>query len=117
MSRKKNNYYYTLRKLMSYPRNEFTYRFAIGARGIGKTYAVGNLLCNFYHKVKDIPPHPLNVDDLFIYYRLKPKQLEMMGDDILDPKLQKKHNIKVEVVNKKIYFNDRYMGDLLALQD
>lgn len=116
MSRKKNNFY-SNRNIMSFDRNNFPFRFIIGARGIGKTFSTGNLLCNLYHKVKDIPPHPLNVDDLFIYYRLKPKQLEMMGDDILDPKLQKKHNIKVRVIDKRIYFNDRYMGDLLALQD
>lgn len=101
---------------MSYDRNLFPYKFIIGARGIGKTYSTGNLLCNFYHKVKNIPDNPNNVDDLFIYYRLKPNQLAMMGDDIIDAKLQKKHNIKVKVVDNEIFFNDRKMGELLAIQ-
>ncbi len=113
MSRK---VFYSNRRLMSFPRNLYIWRFLIGARGAGKTYSSGNLLANLYHKVKHIPEHPLNIDDQFIYYRLKPQQVLNMEDDILDPKLQKKHNIRVKVEGNRVYFNDRHMGYILALQ-
>ena len=65
------NGFYSLRHLMSFDRNTWIYRFIIGDRGIGKTYQVGNLLANFYQKVKHMPDDNNNVDDLFCYYRLK----------------------------------------------
>ncbi len=111
------NGFYSLRHLMSFDRNTWIYRFIIGDRGIGKTYQVGNLLANFYQKVKHIPDDNNNVDDLFCYYRLKPRQLEQMAGKILKPETERKHNIKVRQEKDKIYFNDRYMGNILALKD
>ena len=102
---------------MSYDRNIYPFRFIIGARGIGKTYSMQNMLCNFYHKVKDIPNNPNNVDDKFLWIRLTRRAIDRMSDRLLDPKLERKHNIKPELKGSKIYYNGREMGDLLALAD
>lgn len=112
-----DNGFYSIRYLMSFDRNKYVYRFMIGARGIGKTYQIGKLLANFYHKVKNIPEDTNNIDDLFVYYRLKPRQIDILADEVISPALQKKYKIKIKVESNKIYFNERYMGDLLALQD
>lgn len=112
-----NNQFYSNRKIMSYPRNKYIYRLIIGSRGKGKTYSFSTLLANFYQKVKHIPESDDNIDDMFVYYRLKRQQTLNMGDEILKPEVQKKHNINVEVIGNKIYFNGRHMGLLLALQD
>lgn len=111
------NNYYSNRKLMSYDRNLFPFRFIIGARGIGKTYSMQNLLCNLYHKVKHLESNPWNVDDLFLYLRLTKRQIENLDNNVLDSKLEKKHNIKAEKVGHKIYYNGRHMGDALAIAD
>lgn len=111
--------YYSNRQLMSYDRNKFPYRVVIGVRGFGKTYAMQNMLCNFYHKVKNVESNVSNVDDLFIWLRLTDSALSNMRDNILDPKLQKKHNITPRMVQKdkyyEIYFNDRLMGHAMSL--
>lgn len=125
----KNNYiklpkyrsWYNLRRIMSYDRNVFPFRKIIGARGIGKTYSVQNMLCNFYHKVKTIPSMSYNTDDLFIWSRLTEGAVATMASDFLDSKLEKKHNIKTRIISKdkfsEIYFNDRLMGHLVALSN
>lgn len=113
--------YYSIRELMSYDRNLYTFRLIIGARGIGKSYSIQNLFCNFYHKVKHIPEDPNNIDDLFIMARLTNRAVDNMVDRILDSKLIKKHKIIPSVVTeekrRKIYFNDRHMGDIISLAD
>lgn len=109
-----------MRNLMSYDRNDFPYRGIIGARGEGKTYALQNLLLNFYHKVKVIPSRNYNKDDLFIWSRLTYGQIQGMTENFLKSELEKKHNVKAEIVSAgkyhyAIYFNERLMGHLIAL--
>lgn len=113
--------YYTMRNIMSYDRNLYPYRWIIGARGIGKTYSTQNLMCNHYHKVKHLKSDPSNIDDLFILIRLTPQALANVMTNVIDAKLQKKHNITPKAIQHdkyySIYFNDRLVGHGMALQD
>lgn len=115
------NEYYIIRRIMSYPRNEYVYRIIIGARGVGKTFAIQNLTCNFYKKNKSLPDDPTNVDDLFIYIRFTRRALANYLQNILDSKLQDKHKIIPTSVSKEgydeIYYNGKLVGIAVALAD
>lgn len=122
--------FYSIRSLMSYDRNLFPFRFAIGARGIGKSFQTGTLLANFFKKVKKYRgrhalanPNELLYDDLFIWARLTIKQLATMSDEFLDVKIQTKYKINVRMTAVaggsyyEIYFNEILMGLGLAIQN
>ena len=113
----KNKGFYSNRKLMSYDRNKYPYRGIIGARGIGKSFSAQNLTCNLYHKVKHIEENVSNIDDMFLWLRLTPRAVDKMKAQALDPVLQKKHNIKADIIDDRIYYNGRLMGHILALSD
>lgn len=106
---------------MSYDRNLFPYRGLIGARGIGKSYSMQNMIARFYQRVRHMLDDPNNVDDLFIWSRLTMNALKNMAENVLDSKIQRKYNIKAEMVSRgsyyEFYFNDRLMGLGLALQN
>lgn len=113
--------YYSNRKIMSYDRNDYPYKWIIGARGVGKTFSSQNLMCNHYHDIKHFPSDPSNVDDLFLLLRLTDAALANALTNILDSKLQKKHNIIPKAIQHdkyySIYFNGRLVGHGMSLQN
>lgn len=111
--------FYSNRVLMSYDRNKYPYRFAIGSRGRGKSYAFSNLLANHYHRVKHLEDDVNGIDDMFVWVRLTFASLKNMAENVIDSKLQKKHNIQPRMISKgdyyEIYFNDKLVGHGMSL--